>query len=81
MKIGYHVLRPAAGLILVMLAFQGKALAQGLDPGTLQQPPGQRNGHNGFLCELRRGQVGGLDPGSEEGDRESTAVPTPEYPT
>jgi len=41
MKIGYHVLRPAAGLILVMLAFQGRALAQGLDPGTLQQPPGQ----------------------------------------
>ena len=41
MKIGYHVLRPAAGLILVMLAFQGRARAQGLDPGTLQQPSGQ----------------------------------------
>jgi len=41
MKVRYQTLHPVAGLILVMLALQGAALAQGLDPGTLLQPPGQ----------------------------------------
>jgi hypothetical protein len=55
------------------------AMTQVIKGGQGRQPPRTRNRHHGLLSELGREQVGGIDPASEEGDRESAALRAPEY--